>query len=171
MLCFFSFIESITTHSTVDDLMHIVTGYCVSHGLDHAPLTESWQDFARKHGNKVKAFMAGLMLLASVANAGTGQHIKTGDIHIKSQSNIEMSSGDANGVDDAQKLLKLLTNQLTKKQKPSNHCLMAPYKAMMSRRRVTWLIVHYRNPDSVKWTLVKSTHSMYPNMMASIQPS
>ena len=123
---FFTFVESLASESTVDDLVTIVEAYCVSNGIDSSVLTESWQDFARKHGGKVKAFMAGLMLLASVANAGNIQTVQDhGQDAYGGKGHTEMSSGHdghgdgdaakwkAEGIKDGKELVKKLSDKNT----------------------------------------------------------
>jgi hypothetical protein len=132
---FYSFLESIATEDNVDELLPIVEGYCLIHGIDNQVLTEaSFNEFARKHGGKVKAFMAGLMLLASVASAGTNHskvNVDEGGHPYSGKAQTQMSSsghdGEAEGTADAQKLLNLLKND-----KVDNNELYKQFDAMKS---------------------------------------
>lgn len=97
---FFMFVESIVTEDNVDDLLMLTEAYCESKSIDGSALFEGFNEFARKHGGKVKAFMAGLMLLASVAGVAN-MSTSTDVTQSGSSTPIEMVSDNGN-VDNTQ---------------------------------------------------------------------
>jgi hypothetical protein len=134
---FFTFMESIATDDNLNTLLPIVEGYCALYDIQNNVLTEaSFNDFARKHGGKVKAFMAGLMLLASVASAGTGNvkaNVDDGGHSYGGKAQTQMSSGGdgtSQGAADGQKLLQLLKND-----KVDNNQLAKHFDSMKSHAK------------------------------------
>jgi len=134
---FFTFIESVSTNDNIDSLIPIIEGYCALYDIQNNVLTEaSFNDFARKHGGKVKAFMAGLMLLASVASAGTGNakvNVDDGGHSYGGKAQTQMSSGGdgtSQGEADGQKLLQLLKND-----KVDNNQLAKHFDSMKSHAK------------------------------------